>query len=139
MKVKTFNLFDDDTRSQLKVTHDLSDKDLNMFQLSAFEALREIVNRESDQGNATRLSLLFSINKTEPDAEIIDDIISGTVSRLYRKIDLPILLIEKISKRTIESALSMIQLNYKCNSLSKLLRYFNYSQLNKLNYNYNFN
>lgn len=111
----------------------LSPEEMGLMQMSAFEAVKEVVNNESKHGNIIGLSLLFSENRMQNCKHLVDEIVTRSVWHMQKRSSLPLLLKEKIATRTVHEVIAYIRTQYKCNSLSKLLRYFSLTQLHAIN------
>lgn len=111
----------------------LSAEEMGLIQMSAFEAVKEVVNDESKQGNIIGLSLLFSEERMQNCKHIVDEIITRSVWHMEKRSNIPLLLKERIATRTVHEVIAYIRTQYKCNSLSKLLRYFTLTQAHAIN------
>ncbi len=105
--------------------HKLSTDQLDMIIFNAYESIRSTVNRHYHEDNLSDLRKLFiSKSYKEYNDPLVEEMTDECVRRTDKKIGIPIMLNRKITEAVIKTELKEINRHFKCNSFSKLLRYF---------------
>lgn len=105
--------------------HKLSTDQLDMIIFNAYESIRSTVNRHYHEEDLNGLRKLFvSKSYKEYKDPMVEEMTDDCVRRTNHKIGIPILLNRKITEAVIRTELKEINKHFKCNSFSKLLRYF---------------
>lgn len=106
-------------------SHQISADQLDMIIFNAYESIRLTVNHHYHQEDINGLRKLFvSKSYKEYKDPLVEEMTDDCVRRTNSKIGIPILLNRKITEAVIKTELKEINKHFKCNSFSKLLRYF---------------